>query len=62
MKWKNFETKTHRCIVNLKNGVIIGYEHKAQHRKFEGNIIDEINLFPHTEKDFILIKAKQVIQ
>ena len=61
MLYKNFETKTHNGMVEINTGDIIAYEKKAQHREFKGHINNVVNAFPFTDTDFIILKARELI-
>lgn len=63
MKWNNFETKKFRGMVNANTGEIIAYEKspRLSRDKIETNVDAEINTFPYTDKDFVILAAKKVI-
>lgn len=62
MSYINFETKTHRAIVEPLTGEIIAYEKKAQHRELKTNIMNDVNSFPYTDEDFLILEAHRAIK
>lgn len=59
--YENFETNNYRCMVNPNTGHIIAYNKSAQHYKIELFITDKVNPFSYTDEDYIISKAKELI-
>ena len=61
--WRNFETKKYHGMVELRTGKIIAYENNNNlNRKFiETSTKHRINVFPYTDEDMIVIKARKTL-
>lgn len=62
--YRNFETKKWHGLVNTKTGTIIVTEksHCVLPRSKELNITDNVNQFPYTDEDFIIIAARKALK
>lgn len=62
--YRNFETKKWHGVVNTKTGTIIVTEksHCALPRSKELNTTDNVNQFPYTDEDFIIIAARKALK
>ena len=61
--WRNFQTKKYHGMVELRTGKIIAYENSnSTNRRFiETNANKPINVFPYTDEDIIVIKARKTL-
>ena len=61
--YRNFETKTWHGVVNIETGTIIATEksHCVLPRNKELNVKNDINQFPCTDEDFIILAARKVL-
>ena len=62
--YRNFDTGTWHGIVNSETGVIIATEksHCVLPRNKELNINYDVNKFPHTDEDFIILAARKALE
>lgn len=62
--YRNFDTGTWHGVVNVENGVIIATEksHCVLPRNKELNINYDVNQFPHTDEDFIILAARKALE
>ena len=62
MAWCNFETKMYRGIVQDGTGDIIAYSNNPAVRMPKKlNVKDNVNAFPYTDDDYIILAARKVI-
>lgn len=61
--WRNFQTKKYHGMVELKTGKVIAYENspKISRKIIETNVNHHINVFPYTDEDIIVIKARKIL-
>lgn len=62
MAWHNFETKRYHGIVQENTGNIIAFSNIPAIRiPKKLNIKNNVNSFPHTDEDYIILAARKVL-
>lgn len=61
--WRNFETKKYHGMVEIKTGKIVAYENspRIRRRVIETTVNQQLNIFPFTDEDFVILAAKKVL-